>query len=72
MFSDLDVPPRLNRALCFFRQDHKEQTRVYILVSGQPDVWLWRKRDFLTEEDVYSHWALEPREVILKSKIWKI
>ena len=30
---------------------HNGQTRVYKLVSGQPDVWLWRNYDFQTEDD---------------------
>ena len=35
----------------FFLLDHYGQTRIYRLVSGQVDAWLWRNRDFQTKDD---------------------
>ena len=42
-----------------FLLDHNGQTRIYRLVLGQSDAWLWRNRDFPTEDDDLEKCALE-------------
>ena len=51
--------PRQIERFGFFLLDHNGQTRFYRLVSGQSDTWLWRNRDFLTEDDDLEKGALE-------------
>ena len=41
----------LESPLVFIPLDHNGQTQVYRLCWGQPDVWLWGNRNFLTEDD---------------------
>ena len=36
------IKPRQIDRYGFFRLDHNWQTRVYRLVLGQQDIWLWR------------------------------
>merc|ERR1711942_364827 len=43
----------------FFLLNHNRQTQIYRLVSGQSDVWLWRNRDFPTEDEDLEKCALE-------------
>ena len=45
------IKPRQIELSIFFLLDHNKQTRVYRLVLGPLDVWLWRKRDSPMEED---------------------
>ena len=45
------IKPRQIECSGFFLLDHNGQSRVYILVSGQPDEWLWRKHDFPMKDD---------------------
>ena len=42
-----------------FLLDHNGQTGIYRLVSGQSEAWLWRNRDFLTEDDDLEKCTLE-------------
>ena len=44
-------PRQIERSIFFYLLDHKGQTRVYTLVSGQPDVWLMRNCNFLIEDN---------------------
>ena len=51
--------------------DHNGQTQIYRLVSGQSDAWLWRNRDFPTEDDdlekcvpeLFRTATIEPRQI---------
>ena len=44
-------PRQIERSVVLFLLDYNRQTRVYRLVSGQPDVRMWRNRNFPTEEE---------------------
>ena len=44
-------PRQIERSVVFFLLDYNRQTRVYRLVSGQPDVRMWRNHNFPTEEE---------------------
>merc|ERR1712081_119283 len=53
------IKPRHIERSGFFLLDHNGQTQIYRLVSGQSDAWLWRNRDFLTEDDDLEKCVLE-------------
>merc|ERR1711875_121500 len=53
------IKPRQIERSGFFLLDNNGQTQIYRLVSGQSDVWLWRDRDFPTEDDDLEKCALE-------------
>ena len=53
------IKPRQIERSGFFLLDHNGQTQIYRLVSGQSDAWLWRNRDFPTEDDDFEKCALE-------------
>ena len=53
------IKPRQIERSGFFLLDHNGQTWIYRLVSGQSDAWLWRNRDFPTEDDDLEKCALE-------------
>ena len=53
------IKPRQIKRSGFLLLDHNGQTQIYRLVSGQSDVWLWRNRDFPTEDDDLEKCALE-------------
>ena len=57
--SDRHDQTETDRVLLFFLPDHNGQTRIYRLVSGQSDAWLWRNRDFPTEDEDLEKCALE-------------
>ena len=59
LFRTAMIKPRQIERSGFFLLDHNGQIRIYRLVSGQSDAWLWRNRDFLTEEDDLEKCALE-------------
>ena len=48
-----------DRALWFFCTGPQWTPRIYRLVAGQSDAWLWRNRDFPTEDDDLEKCALE-------------
>ena len=51
--------PRQIESSGFFLLDHNGKTGIYRLLSGQSDAWLWRNRDFRTEDDDLEKCALE-------------
>ena len=53
------IKPRHLERSGFFLLDHNGQTRIYRLVLGQSDAWLWRNRDFQTDDDDLENCALE-------------
>ena len=53
------IKPRQIECSGLFLLDHNGQTWIYRLVSGQSDAWLWRNRDFPTEDDDLEKCALE-------------
>ena len=44
------IKPRQIERSCFLLLDHNGQTRIYRLVSGQPDERLWRKHYFAMKD----------------------
>ena len=48
------IKPRQIERSGFFLLDHNGQTQIYRLVLGQSDFWLWRNRDFPTEDDNFE------------------
>ena len=64
------IKPRQIERSVFFLQDLKRQTQVKRLVTGQPDVWLWRNRDFLIEDDYLEKCVLERcRTTLIKPRL---
>ena len=53
------IKPRQIECSGLLLLDHNGQTWIYRLVSGQSDAWLWRNRDFPTEDDDLEKCALE-------------
>ena len=53
------IKPRQIERSVFFLLDHNGQTRIYRLVSGQSDAWLWKNHHFTTEDDDLEKCALE-------------
>ena len=57
--SDRHDQTETDRVLFFFLLDHNRHAQIYRLVSGQSDAWLWRNRDFPTEDEDLEKCALE-------------
>ena len=53
------IKPRQIECSGLFLLDHNGQTWIHRLVWGQSDAWLWRNRDFLTDDDDLEKYALE-------------
>ena len=53
------IKPTKTECSGYFLPDHNGQTSVYTLVSGQPNVPLWRNRNFLTEDEEFEKSVLE-------------
>ena len=57
--SDRHDQTETDRALWFFSTRPQRTPRIHRLVSGQSDAWLWRNRDFPTEDEDLEKCALE-------------
>ena len=53
------IKPRRTERSGFILLDHNGQTWIYRVVSGQSDAWLWRNRDFPTEDDILEKCAVK-------------
>ena len=63
------IKPRRIECSVFFSTGQNGQTLVYRLVSGQLDVWLWRKHNFLKEDNDCAPLALTRVKPVIDSII---